>query len=126
MDWLHHGPLAAALLLAGLINALPLVGVFGSQRLQALYGMAFDDPALRVLIRHRAVLFGLLGGGMMAAAFIPHWRAPMAVVGLISMISFVVLARLEAHGSVAIRRVVTADLVASTLLLAALLWSRLG
>lgn len=116
-------PLAAALLLAGVINLLPLMGVLGAERLQALYSMAFDDASLRILMRHRAVLFGLLGGAMVAAAFIPHWRLPMAAAGLISMLAFIALALLEGGGNAAIHRVVNADVIASVLLGAALLWS---
>ncbi|MES2883875.1 MAG: phosphopantetheine adenylyltransferase [Pseudomonadota bacterium] len=116
--------LAAALLLAGVINALPLIGVLGAERLQALYAMPFDDPSLRILMRHRAVLFGLLGGAMCAAAFIPAWRTPMALAGLVSMVSFIVLAQLEGGGNAAIRRVVVADVIAIVPLLAALLWLR--
>jgi len=116
--------LAAALLLAGLINLLPLAGVLGATRLQGLYGMAFDDPSLRILMRHRAVLFGLLGGATLAAAFIPAWRVPMALAALVSMLSFIALAALEGGGNTAIRRVVLADVVASVLLAAALLWTR--
>jgi len=116
--------LAAALLLAGLINLLPLAGVLGATRLLGLYGMAFDDPSLRILMRHRAVLFGLLGGATLAAAFIPAWRVPMAPAALVSMLSFIALAALEGGGNTAIRRVVLADVVASVLLAAALLWTR--
>lgn len=115
--------LAAALLLAGVINALPFIGVLGAERLQTLYAMPFDDPNLRILMRHRAVLFGLLGGAMIAAAFIPAWRTPMTAAGLVSMLAFIVLAQLEGHNSAAIRRVVIADVLASVPLAAAWLWS---
>ena len=126
MSFNAHTALAAALLLAGIINALPLIGVLGAERLQALYAMPFDDPNLRILMRHRAVLFGLLGGGLIAAAFIPAWRVPMAVAGLLSMVSFIVLAWLEGGGNTAIRRVVMADVIAIVPLAAALLWSQRG
>ena len=123
MHWNAPTALAAALLLAGVINLLPVMGVLGAERLQTLYGMGFDDPSLRILMRHRAVLFGLLGSGMIAAAFIPHWRTPLAIAGLISMLSFIVIAWLEGGGSPFIRRVVIADVIASVPLMAALLWS---
>ncbi len=124
MTFNHHTALAAALLLAGVINALPFIGVLGAERLQALYAMPFDDANLRILMRHRAVLFGLLGGAMIAAVFIPHWRTPMAVAGLISMVSFIAISTMEGGSSEAIRRVVLADVIASLLLAAALLWAR--
>lgn len=126
MHYNAHTPLAVALLLAGALNALPLIGVLGADRLQALYGLPFESDSLRILMRHRALLFGLLGGGMMAAAFIPHWRTPMALAGLVSMLSFIVLAVLEGGGNAAIRRVVQADVIASLLLAAALLWRGRG
>ncbi len=124
MHFNQQTPLAAALLLAGLINALPLIGVLGAERLQALYALPFENDSLRILMRHRAMLFGLLGGGMMLAAFIPHWRTPMAVAGLVSMLGFVAIAALEGGGNAAIRRVLAADVIASVLLAAAWLWAR--
>lgn len=123
MSFNHQTALAAALVLAGVINALPLIGVLGAERLQSLYALPFDDANLRILMRHRAVLFGLLGGAMIAAAFIPAWRTPMALAGLVSMVSFIVLAQLEGGGNAAIRRVVVADVIAIVPLLGALLWS---
>jgi len=114
--------LAAALMLAGVINLLPLIGVLGQQQLQSLYSLPFDDASLRVLMRHRAVLFGLLGVALIVSAFVPGWRLPLALLGLASMVSFIVLAYLEGGGNAAIRRVVWADLIASLPLAAALLW----
>lgn len=124
MSLTPQNALAAALLLAGIINALPLLGVLGAERLAALYAMDFDDPSLRVLMRHRALLFGLLGGGMTAAAFLPAWRLPMAIAGLVSMLGFIALAGMEGGGNAAIQRVVKADVIASVPLLLALLWTQ--
>jgi len=118
--------LAAALLLAGLLNALPAVGLLGQTQLKALYGLEVSDPSLRILLRHRALLFGLLGGAMIAAAFLPDWRAPLAGAGLLSMLGYVLIAGLEGGGNAALLRVLWADLLASLLLAAALVWSRLG
>lgn len=117
--------LAAALLLAGLLNALPAVGLLGQTQLKALYGLEVSDPSLRILLRHRALLFGLLGGAMIAAAFVPAWRTPLAGAGLLSMLGYVLIAGLEGGGNAALLRVLWADLLASLLLAAALVWSRL-
>lgn len=115
--------LAGALLLGGLINALPVMGLLGGGALASLYGMPFEDASLRILMRHRALLFGMLGGTMIVAAFVPGWRKPMAVAGLASMIGFLVIAALEGGGSAAIRRVVLADVIACLALVPALAWA---
>lgn len=116
---------ATALLLAGLLNALPAVGLLGQTQLKALYGLEVSDPSLRILLRHRALLFGLLGGAMIAAAFLPDWRAPLAGAGLLSMLGYVLIAGLEGGGNAALLRVVWADVVASLMLGATLIWNGL-
>lgn len=117
--------LATALLLAGLLNALPALGLLGQTQLKALYGLEVTDPSLRILLRHRALLFGLLGGAMIAAAFVPAWRAPLAGAGLLSMLGYVLIAGLEGGGNAALLRVVWADVVASLVLGATLIWNGL-
>ena len=67
----------AALLIVGVIHLLPLAGVLGAERLNQLYGIDASEPNLAVLMRHRAVLFGLLGGFFVLAAFrqaLQGWR----------------------------------------------------
>lgn len=91
------------LLGTGLVNGLPVLGIAGTGALRALYGVAVTDPDLLVLIRHRAVLLGLLGAALAGAAFVPSWRLPAIVAGLVSMGVFVVLARAAPSG----RKVVT-------------------
>lgn len=62
------------LLLVGFLNFYPLIGIQGPARLKALYGPPIEGADLVILMRHRALLFGLIGGFMMAAAFVPAWR----------------------------------------------------
>lgn len=104
----------------GVVNALPAVGVLGSRRLRALYGIPIDDPTLLVLMRHRAVLFGIVGGVLLEAAFAPAHRPVALVVGLASMLSFVVLARASPRAS-PLGRIVVIDIVASAALAASAL-----
>ena len=80
------------LVIAGIIHLLPLTGVLGADRLAALYGIAFDEPNLAILMRHRAVLFGLLGGFLILAAFRPALQALAPAGGLVSAASFLWLA----------------------------------
>lgn len=114
---LHH-VVVVALLVGGVIHLLPLPGVLGSERLAALYGVAIDEPNLSLLMRHRAVLFGLLGAFMVWAAFHPPLHALALVAGLVSVVAFLWLAALASGLNERVGRVVIADLVALVLLLA--------
>lgn len=67
--------------LAGVIKVTPVIGVLGAERLQALYQMPFDGLDLLLLMRHRAVLFGVVGGLLLVAAFRPSLRALAGTVG---------------------------------------------
>jgi hypothetical protein len=60
--------LSVCLFVVGVIHLLPLAGVLGASRLSALYGIAVAEPNLERLLRHRAVLFGVLGGLCIAAS----------------------------------------------------------
>jgi len=82
---------SAMLVVVAVIHLLPLPGVLGSERLSALYGLSFDDPNLQILMRHRAVLFGLLGVFIMIAAFRPSWQPLAIAAGFVSVLSFLAL-----------------------------------
>jgi len=55
---------AAGLIVAGIINTIPVSGVLSGAQLQKLYGLPFAaaDPNTKLLLQHRAVLFGIVGG----------------------------------------------------------------
>ena len=112
--------IAVLLLVAGAIHLLPLVGVLGGERLNALYGIALDEPNLQILMRHRAVLFGLLGVLLVAAAFTPALRGAALVGGLVSVLAFLLLAWNATVYNEALRRVVVADWIALACLVPAL------
>lgn len=107
------------LVLAGVIHLLPVSGVLGGERLQALYGVAVSDPGLLLLMRHRALLFGMLGAFLIAAAWVPAMRTAALALGLFSALSFIVLAAGGGPASAAIVRIVLADSIAVALLVAA-------
>ena len=81
---------SASLVVAGIIHLLPLSGAMSAERLATLYGLDFSEPNLSILMRHRAVLFGMFGAFLVFAAFKPSSGGYNTLVG----------------------RVVTADLVA--------------
>lgn len=100
------------LLVPGMIHLMPVTGLLGAGKLTALYGIAFDDTNLLILMQHRAVLFALLGAFLVVAAFRPRWRAAAIVAGAVSAASFVALALAANDYNDAIQRVVIADIVA--------------
>jgi hypothetical protein len=104
--------ISAMLAIVGLIHLLPLAGALGAERLTALYGLPFAEPNLAILMRHRAVLFGLLGGFLVFAAFRPALQAAAFVGGFVSVVSFLAIAASVGGYNGQIARVFTADLVA--------------
>lgn len=112
--------IAALLLVAAVIHLLPLAGVLGGERLNSLYGLTLNEPNLHLLMRHRAVLFGLLGALLAAAAFLPGLRPVALGAGLISVLSFILLAWGEPGYNAAVLRVLLADWIALACLLPAL------
>jgi hypothetical protein len=110
------------LAVVAVIHLLPLTGALGPQRLQTLYGLAFDEPNLLVLMQHRAVLFGLLGGFLVYAAFTPTLVPLALLAGLGSVVSFLGFALATPGHNALVARVVATDWLAlACLLLAATL-----
>lgn len=112
--------LAICLGFAGLIHLLPLPGILGAATLERLYGLSIDTPDLLLLLRHRALLFGLLGLLLLAAIRIPAWRALAIGAGIVSTAGFLLLSPSFDTLGAAVQRVVIADIGAlAALLLAA-------
>ncbi len=99
---------------------MPLVGVVGADQLVSMYGVAIEDPSLVVLMRHRAVLFGILGVLLIAASRVTAWQLGAMWMGLVSVISFLVLAWSTDGANANIGKVVAVDVVALVLLLVGL------
>lgn len=106
-----------SLCVAAIIHLLPLMGVLGGYRLQNLYGITIEGPDLQILMRHRAVLFGLLGLYLAAAAFVPALQPSAFAAGLVSVLSFLLLAWTTAGYNTSIARVVAVDVIALVALL---------
>lgn len=101
----------AGLIIAGLINLLPLIGVVSARQLEKLYSLPITDPNLEVLMRHRAVLFGIVGGLLIASVFKTEWQTPAIIAGLLSMVSFIVLTMLVDGYSGVYRHIIIADII---------------
>lgn len=109
--------LTGALLIAAVIHLLPLPGVLGQGKLSKLYGLAAPDPGIELLLRHRAVLFGLLGALLAVAAFQASIQVLALVGGIASTASFLVLSRQVRDCNAQLSRVVVADIIALVSLL---------
>lgn len=101
------------LLIIATIHLLPLVGVLGASRLEALYGISIGNSDLELLMRHRAVLFGLLASFFAYAGFKADLQ-PLALVGsFLSVSSFFFLAAQSAPLGAAMWNIVWGDVIAA-------------
>jgi hypothetical protein len=102
----------AMLLAVGLIHLLPVLGVLGVARMERAYGVLLPGPDLAVLMRHRALVFGLLGAFMLAAAFVPGLQLPALLIALCSAGGFVLLAFTTPGSNAAVTRIAWVDVAA--------------
>ncbi len=108
-------------LVAAAINLAPVLGAVSDGRMSAFYGIDLTDANIRVLMRHRAVLFGIVGGLLLASVFDSSLRILAYVVGFASMLSFLVIAWLVGDYGAGIRRTILLDLVGAVALAGAVL-----
>jgi hypothetical protein len=113
--------IAGLLIVVGLIQIAPVTGVRGADRLSELYGLSFDEPNLAILMRHRAVLFGLLGAFLIYAAIRPAFLSLAFIAGFVSIISFLAIAWAVGNFNSAISNLVKVDLIAAACLSVALI-----
>jgi hypothetical protein len=106
----------AVLILVALIHALPLVGALSTERLASLYGVSVAEPNLEILMRHRAVLFGMLAAFLAFCAVRSELHRLGVAAGLASVVSFLVLAYSVGGYNDSLSRVVRADILALVLL----------
>ena len=113
--------ISGLLIVIGVIHLLPLSGVFGATKLESLYAVPIQGNDLEILMRHRAVLFGLLGAFFVYAAFVPAVQPLAFVAAFVSIASFFYLAFSVGGYNSAIGKVVIADVVAAVCLVAAVI-----
>ena len=97
----------------------PQTAAMGVQHVIAMFGatvlapilMGFN-PNLAILMRHRAVLFGILGLFFVFAAFRPEIQTVAFLAGFVSVVSFLWLAWSVGGYGPQVARVVMADIIA--------------
>lgn len=111
--------ITALMIGVGLINFLPVLGVISADRIASAYAVEVVGPDLEILLRHRALLFGVLGGFILYAAFVPTLQWPALVLAAISMIGYLVLAWSVGGYNASLQKVAVVDLVGIALWAAA-------
>ena len=116
---------SAMLVVVAVIHLLPLLGVLGATQLASLYGLDFSDPNLAILMRHRAVLFGLMGAFFLYTAFKRPLQPIAFIAAFVSIVSFLVLAWMTGDYNPQVARIFAGDVVALVALAVAVMaWMR--
>lgn len=103
----------------GVINLLPVVGLLNITRLESAYGINLVSGDLIILMQHRALLFGLIGGFIIYSVFNPSYQPAAMLMAAISMIGFAILVHLQGGANQAITHVLYVDYCGIILLLVA-------
>ncbi|MFM1921967.1 MAG: hypothetical protein RLZZ303_3601 [Candidatus Hydrogenedentota bacterium] len=111
----------AGMAFAAIIHMLPVSGVLGVPQLKSLYGLEVIGADLEILLRHRAVLFGLIALLLLAAMAMPHLRGAALLTAIVSMASFIVIALIVGDYGPSLKRVLLADIIGLVAILPAML-----
>ncbi len=106
------------LFIAGLINLLPSLLAFFPGKISKSYGVEIPNANYELLLRHRAILFGIIGGLMIFSAIFKKHYELATTVGLISMTSIILLYFLIDKGiNAELKKVMVVDIIATVILL---------
>lgn len=112
------------LLIVGLINLAPIMGVAGQTVLENMYDVSVASPDVALLLRHRAFLLAIVGLLLIVSAFQRPLRQAAIVAGYFSMLSYIFLHILSGVENEALMTVSYIDIVAIVMLTAAILVQR--
>jgi len=112
------------LLIAGVVNVLPIAPLLDPDLLDTMYQVAPVEPTSEILLRHRALVLGLVGVALIVSVFRSSWRTAALVSAAVANGSYVVLAATGGEVSAAATRVMIIDVAVLVLLAIAalLLW----
>ena len=98
-----------------------MTGPLSGKRIEALYGVAVEDSNSEILMRHRAVLFGIVGALIIASAFDASLLPAGHCDSINAMLGFIVITGLVGNYNDNLRRIAIVDIVATAALLTAAL-----
>ncbi|WP_280255173.1 hypothetical protein [Nocardia wallacei] len=116
----------ALLVVAGLINTVPALGALSVGKAYAACGISPGGSDVAVLLRHRAVLFAIIGIGLVVAAFRPNLRAAAIGANAISFAGFLAVVSAEHPVDSELVRVAIVDLVGLAVLAGGTILVRAG
>lgn len=96
---------------------LPSILAFSPDKLSKSYGIEIPDVNFELLLRHRAVLFGIVGGILIYSAISKKHYSISVIVGLTSMVSFIVLYFLMNGINAELQKIMQIDFVAVLILI---------
>ena len=79
------------LFVVGIINVLPGILAFLPSKISKSYGIEIPNVNFELLLRHRASMFGLIGGLMIYSAISKRLYEVSTFIGLFSMGTFIIL-----------------------------------
>jgi hypothetical protein len=119
-----HKLAGVLMVVSAIIHFIPVMGVLGQAHLVRLYGVPIVDANLLILMRHRALLFGIVGLLLLWGAFRREARDLACCVGLASAASYLVIAGVSPNMNAALRQVFWADVIVVLALIGALVIGR--
>lgn len=108
--------ITVCLLIVGIINILPVLGLSSASKMEAAYGVRLGSSELIILMQHRALLFGIIGGFILISAFVPSLQLAAMVMASVSMLGFIILSMLQVEHNEALQKIVFVDWVGIAIL----------
>jgi len=109
------------LFLVGVINFLPIIGILSLEKINQSYGLNVADENIAILLRHRALLFGLIGGFTIYSVFNSQYQIPAMVLAGVSMLGFLYFFWSIGDSNSSLLKIAMADIIGVVLLSAALI-----
>jgi hypothetical protein len=114
------------LFIVGVINFLPVVGVISADKLSRAYQIELPGNDLIILLRHRAILFGVVGGFILYSVFQPMYQDAAMVMAAITMVGYLYIVWAVGGYNKAIFKVAMVDAVGIMCLLLATVLKSIG
>ncbi len=103
--------IAVLLFIVGLINFLPVMGVLSAAKLSQAYSINLESNDIVILMRHRALLFGVIGGFIFYSLYEPFHQPAAMLMAAISMVGYLYFVWAVGDYNDAVRKVARIDWV---------------